>query len=90
MRGKNDTAASRYTLEVEVTDLEYLAREKDMALSLRARSRLYRDGRLLDERVARTQTDYRKYEEWAADQAQPLRRAIDQAIGRLGRDLSPA
>ncbi|HEX6265586.1 MAG TPA: hypothetical protein VFZ81_01685 [Burkholderiales bacterium] len=90
MRGKNDAAASSYTLEVEVTDLEYLAREKDMALSLRARSRLYRDGRLLDERVARTQTDYRKYEEWAADQAQPLRRAIDQAIGRLGRDLSPA
>jgi len=89
MRNGKDAAASRYTLEVEVTDLAYLAREKDLALSLRARTRLFHEGRLLEERTAAAQTDYRGYEDWAADQAQPLRRAIDEAIGRLGRELSP-
>ncbi len=90
MRNGNDGAASPYTLEVEVTDLAYLAREKDMALSLRGRTRLFHEGRLLEERTAAAQTDYRRYEDWAADQAQPLRRALDEAIGRLGRELNPA
>ena len=90
MRNGNDGAASPYTLEVEVTDLAYLPREKDLAVSLRARSRLYRGTELVTERVAEAQTDYRKYQDWAADQAQPLRRALDEAIGRLGRELSPA
>ena len=89
LRNENASAASRYTLEVEVTDLEFLAREKDLALALRGRSRLYRDGELLDERRAQTETDYRRYEEWAAEEAQPLRRALALALARLGEDLSP-
>ncbi|MGH8741531.1 MAG: hypothetical protein ACREUN_11495 [Burkholderiales bacterium] len=92
MRQKaGSAAASSYTLEVGVTDLDFLAREKDMAVSLRARSRLYRaaDGALLEERLAEAQTGYRKYEDWAAEKALPLRRAIDEAIGRLSRDFSP-
>ena len=90
MQEERGNGASSYTLEVEMSGLEFLAREKTLALSLRARSRLYRDGALLDERAAEAQTDYRKYEEWAADRAQPLRRAVDEAIGRLTRDLGPA
>jgi hypothetical protein len=63
-----------------------------MALVLRARSRLYRsaDGQVLDEQVAETRTDFRKYRDWAADGAQPLRRAVDEALSRLGRDLVSA
>jgi hypothetical protein len=79
-------------LEVGVSDLEILAHEKEMALVLRARSRLYRsaDGQVLDEQVAETRTDFRKYRDWAADGAQPLRRAVDEALSRLGRDLVSA
>jgi hypothetical protein len=90
MRNGKDSAAPRYILEVEVTDLAYFAREKDLAVALRARSRLYRGTEVVEERVAEAQTDYRKYEDWAANQAQPLRRALDEALGRLGRELSPA
>ena len=92
MRQQHASAAPRYTLEVGVTDVSFLAREKDLAIELRARARLYRaaDGALLDERSAQAQTGYRKYQDWAADEAQPLRRAIDEALGRLSRDLSPA
>lgn len=90
MGAQGGKAASSYTLEVEVTALEYLAREKDLALALRARSRLYRGGALKEERLAEARTEYRAYEEWAADEAQPLRRAIDDALGRLGRRLNPA
>jgi hypothetical protein len=79
-------------LEVGVSELEILAREKDMALLLRARTRLYRgsDGQVLEERVAQTQTDYRRYRDWAADNAQSLRRAVDEAIAKLGRALVSA
>ena len=87
---KLPSAASPYTLEVEVTDLAYLQREKDMALALHARARLYRGGELLEERAAEARTDYRKYEDWAAEQARPLREALDEAIARLARRLSPA
>ena len=80
-------AASRDTLEVEMTDVAYLAREKDLALRLRARARLYRDGKLLDERVAEMRTPYRKYEEWAADEARPLRREIDEVVAELARRI---
>jgi hypothetical protein len=91
MRPQENAAAPNYTLEVGVTELSFLAREKDMAIALRARSRLYRaaDGALLDERFAQAQTGYRKYLEWAADDAQPLRRAFDEALAQLGKDLSP-
>jgi ABC-type uncharacterized transport system auxiliary subunit len=91
LRQPDQAAASPYTLEVGVTDLAFLAREKDMAVELRARSRLYRasDGALLDERTAEARTGYRKYQDWAADEALPLRRAIDEAIAQLGKDISP-
>src|SRR3954452_7516360 len=79
-------------LEVEVSELEIMEHEKEMALVLRARSRLYRsaDGKVLDEHVAETRTDFRKYRDWAADGAQPLRTAVDEALVRLGRDLVSA
>jgi hypothetical protein len=79
-------------LEVGVSDLQILAREKDMALLLRGRSRLVRvpDGQVLEERVSETQTEFRKYRDWAADEAQPLRRALDDAIAKLGRSLLSA
>jgi hypothetical protein len=79
-------------LEVGVSDLQILAREKEMALVLRARSRLYRaaDGEVLEERVSEAQTDFRKYQDWAADEAQPLRRAIDAALADLSRAIVSA
>src|SRR3954469_1193717 len=79
-------------LEVGVSELEIMEHEKEMALVLRARSRLYRsaDGKVLDEHVAETRTDFRKYRDWAADGAQPLRTAVDEALVRLGRDLVSA
>ena len=90
MRERSGGSASGNALEVEVTGLEYLAREKDLAVALRARSRLYRKGALQEERFSEAQTEYRTSEEWAADDAHALRRAIDDAVGRLGRKLSPA
>jgi hypothetical protein len=88
--GRPGEATAQTFLEVGVSDLQILARERDMALVLRARTRLYRgtDGQVLEERVAVTQTDYRKYRDWAADNAQPLRRAVDEAIAKLGREVS--
>jgi hypothetical protein len=72
-----------------VSELEILAREKEMALVLRGRSRLYRtsSGELLDERSAETRTEFRKYQDWAADEAEPLRRAVDAALADLSRNL---
>jgi hypothetical protein len=89
--GKPGEAAAQTFLEVGVSDLQILAREKEMALLLRARARLYgSDGAVLDERVAETQTEFRKYRDWAADEAQPLRRAVDEALARLGRSVVSA
>lgn len=84
--------AVQTTLEVGVSDLRILAREKEMALVLRARSRLYRtaSGETIDERVSEAQTDFRKYQDWAADEAQPLRRAVDAALGELSRSVVSA
>ena len=89
---KAEGVPAQTLLEVGVSDLQILAREKDMALVLRARTRLYRssDGQVLEERVAQTQTDYRRYRDWAADNAQPLRRAVDEAIAKLGREVVSA
>ena len=79
-------------LEVGVSDLQILAREKDMALLLRGRSRLVRvsDGQVLEERISEAQTEFRRYRDWAADEAQPLRRAVDEAVAKLGRSLLSA
>lgn len=84
--------AVQTTLEVGVSDLRILAREKEMALVLRARSRLYRtaSGETIDERVSEAQTDFRKYQDWAADEAQPLRRAVDAALAELSRSVVSA
>jgi hypothetical protein len=82
-------AGATRTLEVEVTGLEYLAREKDMAVALQARARLYRGREILQESFAEARTAYRPYEEWAADEARPLRTELEQAIARLARDLQP-
>jgi hypothetical protein len=89
---KSVDAPAQTVLEVGVSDLQILAREKDMALLLRGRSRLLRlpEGRVLEERVSETQTEFRKYRDWAADEAQPLRRAVDDAIAKLGRSLLSA
>jgi hypothetical protein len=81
--------SDKFTLEVEATGLEYLAREKDMALVVRGRSRLYRsaDGELLEERVAEAQTKYRSYVDWAADDAKALRGAVDSALAEVSRAI---
>jgi len=89
---KTGDAPAESVLEVGVSDLQILAREKDMALLLRGRSRLVHvpNGQVLEERVSETQTEFRKYRDWAADEAQPLRRALDDAIAKLGRSLLSA
>ncbi len=86
---KSATQGEQFTLEVGVSDLQILAQEKGMALVLRARSRLYRNsnGELVDERVSEAQTDFRKYLDWAADEAQPLKSAVDAAVADLGRSI---
>lgn len=83
------TQSKPFTLEVEATEIRFLAREKDMALVLRGRSRLYRsaDGELLEERVAEAQTDFRSYVDWAADDAKPLRGAVDAVLAELSRSI---
>jgi len=79
-------------LEVGVSELELLAHKTEMALVLRGRSRLVRssDGRVLEEHEAETRTEFRKYQEWAADGGQPLRDAVDYALVRLSRSLVSA
>jgi hypothetical protein len=79
-------------LEVGVSELEILAHKTEMALVLHGRSRLVRssDGRVLEEHEAETRTEFRKYQDWAADNGQPLRDAVDYALVRLGRSLVSA
>jgi hypothetical protein len=89
---RSDEPSAQALLEVGVSDLQIVAREKEMALVLRARSRLYRaaSGEVLDERVAQAQTEYRKYQDWATDGAEPLRRAVDAALAELSRSIVSA
>jgi hypothetical protein len=79
-------------LEVGVSDLQIVAREKEMALVLHGRSRLLdgASGQVLEERTAQAHTGFRKYRDWAADEAQPLRAAVDAALADLGRTLLSA
>jgi len=90
--GKAGDVQDGTLLEVGVSELEILAHENEMALVLRARSRLYRsgDGKVLEEHEAQTQTEFKKYRDWAADGGQPLRDAVDYALVRLGRSLVSA
>lgn len=84
-------AAAELTLEVGVSDLEILAREKEMALLLRGRTRLTRSasGELVEERFAEARTPFRRYQDWAADEAKPLREAVDVALAQLSQSLNP-
>jgi hypothetical protein len=63
-----------------------------MALALFTRSRLYRtsDGELIDEQESEARTEYRRYQDWAADEARPLRLAVDYAAAQLGYKIVSA
>jgi len=80
------------TLEITVTDFRVLTAQDTMAVAIKARSRLYRtsDGATLEERESDRRTEYRPYEEWARDEARPLRAAIDAAYGRVADDVVSA
>jgi hypothetical protein len=82
-----EAVAARPMLEIGVSELEIVAREKDMALVLRGRSQLLQGGQVLEEHTAEAHTGFRKYQDWAADEAQPLRTAVDAALAELGRAL---
>jgi hypothetical protein len=77
-------------LEVAVTEFEVVPRERDMAIELKVRSRLYRtrDGVLLEQFEKTVHSDFRTYSAWAADEARPLREAIDAACAELGQSVS--
>ena len=79
-------------LEIGVSELQILQREKDMALRLKGQARLYRSpgGELLEARAAEARTEFRRYRDWAADGAQPLRRAVEEALASLSRSLVSA
>jgi len=77
-------------MEVAVTEFEVVPRERDMAIELHVRSRLYRtqDGLLLEQFEKTVRSDFRRYADWAADEARPLREAIDAACAELGQSVS--
>jgi len=77
-------------LEIAVTEFEVAPRERDMAIELHVRSRLYRtqDGMLLEQFEKTVRSDYRAYAEWAKQDARPLREAIDAACAELGQSVS--
>lgn len=77
-------------LEIAVTEFEVAPRERDMAIELKVRSRLYRtrDGMLLEQFEKTVRSDFREYSAWAARGAEPLREAIDAACAELGQSVS--
>jgi hypothetical protein len=77
-------------MEIAVTEFEVVPRERDMAIELHVRSRLYRtqDGLLLEQFEKTVRSDFRRYADWAADEARPLREAIDAACAELGQSVS--
>jgi hypothetical protein len=77
-------------LQVAVTEFEVVPRERDMAIELTVRSRLYRtrDGQLLEQFEKTVHSDFRSYADWAANEAKPLREAIDAACAELGQSVS--
>jgi hypothetical protein len=77
-------------LQVAVTEFEVVPRDRDMAIELKVRSRLYRtrDGMLLEQFEKTVHSDFRTYSAWAADEAKPLREAIDAACAELGQSVS--
>jgi hypothetical protein len=87
---KTDAAPTGNVLEIGVSELEIVAREKEMALVLHGRSRLLKGSEVVDERVAEAHTGFRRYQDWAENEAQPLRAAVDAALADLGRSLLSA
>lgn len=77
-------------LQVAVTEFEVVPRERDMAIELKVRSRLYRtrDGMLLEQFEKTVHSDFRSYSDWATNEARPLREAIDAACAELGQSVS--
>ena len=77
-------------LQVAVTEFEVVPHEREMAIELKVRSRLYRtrDGMLLEQFEKTVHSDFRAYSAWAADEARPLREAIDAACAELGQSVS--
>ena len=77
-------------MEIAVTEFEVVPRERDMAIELHVRSRLYRtqDGVLLEQFEKTVRSDFRGYADWAANEARPLRDAIDAACAELGQSVS--
>ena len=77
-------------MEIAVTEFEVVPRERDMAIELHVRSRLYRtqDGLLLEQFEKTVRSDFRSYANWAANEARPLREAIDAACAELGQSVS--
>ena len=70
-------------LEVEATKLEFLPREKDVAIAMEARARLMRDGKLVEEKTASALTDYRKYEDLAGS----VPAEVNSLVARLADEL---
>ena len=77
-------------LQVAVTEFEVVPRERDMAIELKVRSRLYRtrDGMLLEQFEKTVHSDFRTYAAWSENEARPLREAIDAACAELGQSVS--
>ena len=77
-------------LQVAVTEFEVVPRERDMAIELKVRSRLYRtrDGMLLEQFEKTVNSDFRSYADWSANEARALREAIDAACAELGQSVS--
>jgi hypothetical protein len=76
-------ATSEHVLELEATALEFLPREKDVALALQGRARLMRGEQVLSEKTAAVQGGYRKY----ADLAANVRGEVDALVARLADEL---
>lgn len=77
-------------LQVAVTEFEVVPREREMAIELKVRSRLYRtrDGMLLEQFEKTVHSDFKSYAAWSENEAQPLREAIDAACAELGQSVS--
>jgi len=78
--------ASENVLEIEATRLEFLPREKDMAIGVEARARLVRDGKVVEEKTARGETEYRRY----GDLAGNVRGEVDGLVAKLAGELVAA
>jgi hypothetical protein len=73
-------------LEVEATRLEFLPREKDVAILMEGRTRLMRDGKLVEEKTASAQSEYRKYAELAGSVPAEVNGLVAKLAGELVAD----